>query len=72
MPITFDVPNLDDSSTDANDYRELNTVLLLLAQYCRYKSESISYRNDGCMNAAKNSEYFMDKTYKQLPDWAKW
>jgi hypothetical protein len=70
--ITFTVPNLDDASTDPEDYRELAQVLAILNVYALCKAEAMRKRLAGRIVAAADLDAENERRYKWLPKWAQW
>jgi shikimate 5-dehydrogenase len=72
MDITFDVPNLDDASTEFGDYDNLADTLKLLAQYAKNKGDAMYARGAGGITRALDLEAKNERIYRQLPKWARW
>jgi hypothetical protein len=70
--ITFDVPNLDDASTEYADYDRLTGVLKLLAEYSENKALAMYSRRVSADQQALALEARNDRIYQQLPEWARW
>jgi hypothetical protein len=68
----FDVPNLDDLSTDPRDYAAMERTLDKLSLYCEHKRRSMELRLQGDVDAALAYERLMERTYQRLPKWARW
>lgn len=72
MTAPFDVPNLDDMTTDPGELLELAGTLRLLSAYANYKARAMAYRLEGRIEEALTWERECDSLYKQLPEWARW
>ncbi len=68
----FDVPNLDDLSTDPMDYAAIERTLDKLALYCEHKRRAMQLRAAGDIPAAVAYERLQQRTYDRLPKWARW
>jgi hypothetical protein len=68
----FEVPNLDDLSTDAADYNEAFKVFALLAQYAALKHCAMLARQGGNVAGALENEKTTQTVYGALPEWARW
>ncbi len=68
----FDVPNLDDLSTDPMDYAAMERTLDKLALYCEHKRRAMQLRAGGDIPAAVAYERLQQRTYDRLPKWARW
>ncbi len=68
----FELPNLDELSTESNDYRVLARVFRVLGEYCENKSYSMEARRAGRIDEAVRNEEFNHRRYQSLPEWARW
>lgn len=68
----FDVPNLDDLTTDYRPMRQAAAVLRLLANYADVKADAMGFRKAGDIADAIVLEKGLERRYAELPAWAKW
>lgn len=70
--LTFDVPNLDDLTTDPDELDAMADTLSRLAAYAWHKAEAMRARLAGNIEDATDAERKMTSNYRRLPEWAQW
>lgn len=68
----FEVPNLDNLTTDSDQYRLLARVFQLLSNYARNKAEAMEFREGGYVELARQHEEICQTEYERLPPGYRW
>jgi len=68
--ITFEVPNLDDTSD--TELRDVAIVFDALAHYAATGRRAMQHRLSGCIDTALAYERACEVLYASLPEWARW
>lgn len=79
MITKIEVPNVDDHSVSTDDYnvladefQDIANTMVRLAIYTRNKRKAMVYRLQGEIARALVVEDELQRTYEDLPSWAKW
>jgi hypothetical protein len=70
--VTFEIPNLDDCTTEPQALTVLSDTLSALSMYASYRASAMRFRLQGEPGKALIVEHKMQRLYSELPKWARW